>query len=209
VTRGAKVAIGLAVVGALAALFVRSARESRSAPYAIPREHLAPWSVAVESPSTPDGPVLVLRPPRELQPDLFRQLFARVMESMTLSPVLGIPLVLQGESDRAFAGRMTPDDLAAAAREAGLETFLPQPQCVGYRRISEPGVTRQLYFLLFTAPAFEKFRNALAQNAQPEAMFDPAALSPVLLIAQSGPPDSWLPLRVDPAADCVATIDVQ
>ncbi len=142
---------------------------------------------------------------------LFRQVFSRGMESLS-SPVNGaVPLVARGEFDRVFAGRVSQDALAQTARAAGLESAALQPRCVAYRRISEPGDTRQLYFLLFDSPAFEKFRADLASllDAQTRAAYDPAALSPVLLIGSSDPTFSrWLPLRATPESDCVAPVTV-
>ena len=98
--------------------------------------------------------------------------------------------------------------LLAAARSAGLEGATLQPRCLGYRRVSDPGGTRQLYFLLFDAPAFEQIPPAAGGDGPRRGRaFDPDALSPVLLIAGADTTfDSWLPLRADPGKDCVAPI---
>lgn len=125
--------------------------------------------------------------------------------------VPAIPLVLKGEFDRAFAGGVTPNALIAAARSAGLESGSVAPRCLAYRRVSEPGATRQLYFVLLNAPAFERFRQQIASlrdgHAVPTDTFDPAALSPVLFIGASDSAfNRWLPLRADPNTDCLAPI---
>lgn len=206
-----KVVVALGVLAGLGVLFVRSVRDARSAPYTIEPERLRNWTVVFEPVSSPTEPVLALRPPPELAIELFRQVFARSMESLSAPSPAAIPLLLQGEFDRAFAGRVTPDALVTAARNAGLESTTFEPRCLAYRRVSEPGVTRQLYFVVFDAPAFERFREHIGAlrggDAAPRADFDPAAISPVVIIAASEPTvGRWLPLRADPPIDCVAPI---
>lgn len=208
-----KIAVALAVFAGVGFLFVRSVRNARSEPYTVERQRLRGWTVALEPASSPTDPMLVLRPPPELASGLFHQVFVRSMESLNASDSAAIPLVLQGEFDRAFAGRTTPDALAAAARSAGLDSAAMEPRCLAYRRVSAPGVIRQLYFVLFDAPAFGRFREQIGAmldgGAASRADFDPAALSPVLFIAASDPAFSrWLPLRAEPGADCVAPIAV-
>lgn len=206
-----KFVVALVVLTGLGFFFVRSVRESRSAPYTVKLVHLRNWTVAIEPASSPNAPMLTLRPPEDLSSDLFRQLFARAMESLAAPSPAAMPVVLQGEFNRVFAGHLTPDALVAAARDAGLESGPVEARCLAYRRVSEPGSTRQLYFVLFDMPAFARFREQVGGRLKREggarADFDPAALSPVLFIAASGPASSaWLPLRVDPEADCVAPI---
>ena len=141
---------------------------------------------------------------------MFGQVFARGSESLNSGAGRGIPLVLQGEFDRAFAGSVTPGALADAARNAGLDSVRLEPRCVAYFYVSEPGATRQVYAALFEVQAFDQFRRQIATQVNAGAAtgsFDPAALSPVLLIAATDPAfDRWLPLRVDPATDCVAPL---
>ncbi len=134
-----KIAVALAVLAGLGFLFVRSVRNARSEPYTVERERLRGWTVALEPASSPNDPMLVLRPPPELASGLFHQVFVRSMESLNQSNPAAIPLVLQGEFDRAFAGRATPDALVAAARSAGLDSAAMKPRCLAYRRVSAPG----------------------------------------------------------------------
>lgn len=205
-----KVVVVIAAVGVLGYLFVRSARDVRAEPYSVPRAHLDGWTLALEPGTRAADPILVLRPGPELVHGLFRQVFSRAMESMNMSATAAIPLLLQGEYERAFAGRVTPEDLLAAAREAGLERAAIEPTCLGYKRLSQPGSVRQLYFALFDAPAAARFRESLVTHVQEGATFDPAAQSPVLFIAVAGPAfDQWLPMRANPKSDCVAPIVVQ
>jgi hypothetical protein len=202
-----KLLVGLGVAAGLGVLFARSARDARAKPYTVEAARLQGWTVALEAGAGPNEPMLVLRAPPPLVTHLFDQVFTRAMESLSAPGVAGIPLVLQREFDRAFAGRVTPQALAAAARAAGLDSATLEPRCLAYRRLSEPGVTRQLYFVLFDWPAFARFREqlaALAGGGVAGAAFDPAALSPVLLIGTAGPAFDWLPLRATPETDCVA-----
>jgi hypothetical protein len=206
-----KVALIIVVLAGLGFLFVRSAQNTRSESYTVDRNLLRNWTVAFEPATSPTAPALVLRPPAELASGLFRQVFSRTMESLSGPTAPAIPLLLQGEFDRALAGRVTPDTLVAAARNAGLDSGGLVPRCLAYRRVSEPGVNRQLYFVLFDAPAFERFREQIAAlpggSAVPASAFDPAALSPVLIIGASDSAfNRWLPLRADPKTDCLAPI---
>lgn len=209
----AKVLVAVLALAAFGFLFIRSVRDTRSQPYTVELDQLRAWSLALEAATSPNAPVLVLRPPPELPMGMFRQVFARAMESLASPAAPGIPVVLKGEFDRALAGHSTPEALLAAARSAGLESSAPDPRCLAHRREREPGVTRQAYFLIFDWPEFERFREQLAamvdDGAPPRGGFDPAALSPVLLIAASEPGFSrWLTLRADPETDCVAPIAI-
>jgi hypothetical protein len=205
-----KVVVALVVIAGLGFLFIRSVRETRSAPYSIPAASLRNWTVAPEPASASTAPMLVLQPPAEPRIDLFRQIFSRAMESLNAPPSLGMPLVLRGEFDAALSGLTTPEALAGAARDAGLETAVFEARCLALRRIAEPGNRRQLYFMILNAPAFERFRTGVAglgDGAAGRAGFDPAALSPMLFVGASDPDfDTWLPLRANPEADCVAPI---
>ena len=185
-----KIAAALVILAGLGFLFVRSVRSTRSAPYSVERDDLRGWTVAIDPAAGPNGALLVLRPAPGLPTGLSRQVFKRAMETLSSPGAPAIPLVLQSEFDRAFAGHVTPDALASAARAAGLESTALEPRCLAYRRMSNPGVTRQLYFVLFDAPAFTRFREqigALLNGAAPGADFDPGALSPVLVISETDP----------------------
>jgi hypothetical protein len=204
-----KIAVVVAVLAGLGYLFMNSVRSTRAEPYTVARMRLAHWTPAIATASDPTDPMLVLEAPPELASDLFRQIFARAMESLNAPSVAAVPLLLRDEFDRAFAGRITPDALLAAARNAGLGSTPFEPRCLAYRRVSEPGATRQLYFVLFDAPAFGRFREEIGAllDSSARGSFDAAALSPVLLIAGAGQTFSrWLPLRADPQKDCIAPI---
>jgi len=209
-----KAVVAVAALGALGVFFVRSARTVRAEPYEVPRDHLAPWTLAIEPPSSASGIVLALRPQRELTGSLFKQVFARSGESLSSPVPPAMPLVLQSELDRGTAGALASEKLLGLARATGLESATFSPRCLAYRRVSAPGIVRQVYFLRFDAPAFEAFRRQAAQQLREAggaaSAFDAAALSPVLIIAAS---DSafgrWLPLRAGEEDDCLAPIAVK
>ena len=206
-----KVLVLLAAAAVLVFLFIRSAREVRGEPYSMPRGHLQGWTVALDTAARPAHAVLMLRPHPELVHDLFRQVFARAMESMNMSASAGIPLLLRGEYDRAFAGVVTLEALLAAAESAGLAASPISPVCMGQRRLSAPGSVQQLYFALFDAPDVVRFRESLAARlaGSAGAAFDPAAQSPILIVSTAGPAADWLPLRATREADCVAPILIE
>jgi hypothetical protein len=112
--------------------------------------------------------------------------------------------VLHLEFNRGLAARMTPVALLAAARAAGLESATHEPRCMAYRRFSEPGMTRQIYFAVVESPAIVAFRQQLARTA--DGALDAAALTPVMFVGASDAVfDRWLPIRAE-EADCVAPI---
>jgi hypothetical protein len=203
----------LAAVGGFLYLFLRSAQNVRSEPYVVERQHLQAWTLALETPALSTSPMLVVRPPIEFGSDLFNQVFARMMESMRGSSGGGVPVILQGEFERALAGRYTPQALLDAARAAGLDSAPFTPRCLAVRRVSEPGLTRQAYFVVFDWPAFVQFREEIAREVQAApgtAVFEAGALSPLMMIAATDADfDRWLPIRANADADCVAPIAIE
>jgi hypothetical protein len=198
-----KVLIVLVVLAGAGWLFVRSAQDARSEPYLISAGHLRGWTLGIDTAADSQGSVVSLRPPPELPMNLFRQLFSRQMESMGTPSMPGIPLALRQE----LPPTMTPDQVLALAQGAGLDRSTITPSCVGYRRVSAMGATRQLYYLLFNVSGFEAFRAALGQQAGPA--FKPDALSPVLMMAAQPDFTGWMPIGTDAARDCVAPITVE
>ena len=207
-----KVLAAVAVLGVLAVLFVRSADSSRAEPFTVPKNQLSSWTLELE-PDAGSGSVLTLRSNPQLASVVSRQVFARSGESQHTPGMPGIPLVLRSEYERGLTG-LSPGALLTAARESGLESATFEPRCLVRRRVSEPGVTRAVYFILFDAPAFTEFRQRVAQRLRDAggdaSFFDPAAISPVLIVASlDGEFDRWLPLRVESEAECLAPIQLQ
>ena len=120
--------------------------------------------------------------------------------------------MLRSEIDERTAPALTPQALLSLAREAGIEAATFEPRCMAHRRISAPGITRQLYYVLFNLPAFDTFRRQVAQRlreAGASTAFDPAAQSPALIVAASDAAFSrWLPLKADTDKECFAPVTV-
>jgi hypothetical protein len=208
-----KVMIALVAVSVLVVLFVRSAQSTRSQSFTIAREDLTGWTLTVASDGDSLGSLLSLTPKQALLPPLSRELFARMGESLHY-PQPAMPLVLGSEFKRAMAGVFTPETLLSAARDAGLESATPQPRCMAQRRISSPGVVQGVFFVVFELAAFSQFRDQIAQRlrvaGRDPSLFDPMALSPILIAADlDGSFSRWLPLRADPSVDCFASVVVQ
>jgi hypothetical protein len=206
-----KIPIAVVLLALVAFLFVRSARDSRANPFTVERAQLTGWTLGIEAASGPSSPLLVLQAPPDLSNGLFRQLFSRAMESLSMPVPAEIPLLLKGEFDRAFAGRLTPEALLDVARSAGLGAGALQPRCMVYRRVSSPERTRQVYFALFDLPAFTAFRaqigDRLGAAGSAGVAYDPAALSPAMVVAASDTEfNAWLPIKADPDKDCLAPI---
>ena len=204
--------MALALLGGLGWLFVRSAQNVRSEPYEIACGRLAGWTLAIEPASNSSGVLLGLQPDKETAATLFGQVFSRSGESLSGPVPAAMPIVLQREFDRARAGTLTPEALLASARAAGLESSSFEPRCMAHRRISEPGITRQVFFIRFDWPAFGAFRQAMAQQmrASGGSGVEPAALSPVLIVAGSDAAfGRWLPLGAENANDCLAPMAIK
>lgn len=207
-----QVTAAILIAAGVGVLFVRSAKNTRSEPYVLNPESLRGWTLVLDAAPDGSGVVVALRPPQALAPALFQQVFTRAMESLNAPASPAMPLILQQEFEQAFKGRVGPDVLLAAAREAGLEAAPVEPVCLAHRRESQPGVTRQLYFAVFRVPAFQAFRlkaaALLTQTGATATGFDPLALAPVVFVAASDAGfRRWLPLPKDPQANCVAPIE--
>jgi hypothetical protein len=194
-----KILAGVAALAVFAFLFMRSLEDTRSAPYAVPAEHMRNWKIGLEPAPNPNDPLLVLRPGPELTSGLFKQIFSRSMESLNTPTSPSVALILRSEFDRVVGDQLTEEALVAAARAAGVEAA-PAPRCLVHRHVSEPGRVRQAYLIHFDAPAILQFRRQLGLDAD--------ALSPVLFVAGAGADfNTWLPQRIA-EADCLAPIEV-
>lgn len=207
-----RIGIVLAVLTVFVYLFIRTAHDARSEPYTVERPHLQTWTVVVEPAGGTSSPILVVRPSQELSSGLFRQIFSRMMESLRGSTDTSVPLVLRSEYEMSLAARYTLEELADIARASGLEDGTLAPRCVAVKRISQPDVTRQLYYVVFDSPAFVRFREQIAQGlprAPGAIAFDSAALSPIMIVAATDAAfDSWLPIGADAISDCIAPIAI-
>ena len=203
--------LGLAAVALFAFLFIRSARSVGAEPYTMGRAQLSGWTVALDPAPDASGIVLALWPPSTLAPPLFSQIFSRSGLSLNGPNPVAMPLVLKAEFDRAGMGSaLPPDALVQLARESGLESMQPKPTCLANRRISQPGSTREVFFVRFEFPPFAALRNAIAARLGGPGGFDPAGLSPAVVIAGTdGNFGTWQPLQGDGSQDCLAPIEVR
>jgi hypothetical protein len=196
-----KLAIGVIAVAAFAALFMKSLEDTRSEAYTVERAHLQPWTLSLEQTSRPTDPLLALRAPPDLATGVFKQIFARAMESLNSPTTPSVPVVLRGEYDQIVGDQLTQQAMLDAAKAAGIESPGPVPTCLVHRRVSEPGGVRQAYFIFFDAPAIVQFRRRLGLDAE--------SLSPVMAVAGAGTDfNIWLPLRVSAGSDCLAPIEL-
>jgi hypothetical protein len=202
-----KLAVGLVALGGLGVLFVRSALSTRAEPYSIPSARLNHWTLAVDETPASSHTLVSLRPAPELMPSLFNQVFARSGETMSSPVPAELPLVLQSDIDP--LGAIGSEALQSLAREAGFETATILPRCMAHRRVSEPGLTRQVYFLRLEVPGFAEFRRRLAQElarAGAKAL-TPDALTPVMIVgATDASFGRWLPLKPETDDDCIAPV---
>jgi hypothetical protein len=201
-----RIGIGVLLLAGLAVLFMRSLDTSRAEPFTVRGEHLAEWTLASDAGATGEAALVALTPPPELPMRLFRQVFTRAGESLSTPLRPGVALVT---ADELRGANVSADELSAMARAAGLDRARLTPACMGYRRDSKPGATRQVYFLVFDMPEFSAFRQAVSARVAAQggaATFSAAALSPVMLLA--GQPDTtgWMPVVVDGDKDCVAPV---
>ena len=200
-----KVAVILVLLAGVAFLFVRSLADTRAEPYTVRADELAPWTLTTDAGAAGDRALLALAPPAGAAASAVPADLLRAGESLSAHAAPGIALVLAAE----LRGAAVPvDELLTLAREAGLDRVRLNPRCMGYRRESQPGSTRQLYFVLFDMPEFASFRQALAARASAKggSSFGAAALSPVMMVAAAPDFSRWMPIVADPERDCVAPV---
>jgi hypothetical protein len=199
------VAIVLTVLVVLGFLFIRSLDDARAEPFLVRAAHLQGWTLVADESAQGETARLALAPPAEMPMRLFRQTFTRAGESLSTPLQPGIALVLGDE----LRGVTLPgEELMTMARAAGVHRAPIVPACMGYRRDSQPGVTRQVYFVVFDMPEFAVFRQALAARLGSMGVqgFAAEGLSPIMLLAGQPDVSRWMPMVVDRATDCMAPI---
>jgi len=208
-----KLIVGVAVLTLLGFLFASTLRDVAAEPYAVEAGNLRRWTVVVNQRPTPDGALLLLRPPTALPMGLFDQVFQRTMESFATPAAPGIPLVLQHEFDRSLAEALSSEELASLAREVGLENAALEPLCMAIHRTTG-GREERLFFVLFALPEFAQFRSAVAELARTrgggDVPFDPDAATPALFVASS---DArylrYIPPRAELEGNCESPVIVE
>ncbi len=205
-----KLVVGLAVLLVLPWLFLRTLRDTIAEPYDVAGFPLSGWTVALGDPSRPGVALLGLQPPEMLPRALFSQLFDRTMTSMTSPGDAILPVVLRSELRGEIGLVITPDEIRDSARAAGLAAAPLDPVCMAVKREPAAGRTREFYFVLFDSPAVSAFRrqlSALAAERGAGGAFAADRFPLVLPIAGSDARfDTWWPLDVDRAVDCLAPV---
>ena len=205
---------GIAVLAVLSILFLRTLRETTSAPYLMPAAQLSGWELTLDPPLGPGGPLLALLPPRELPMGLFQEVFARTMESMNPPAGYAVSVILRSEFNDSLAGLVTPAELLELAREAGLEDAAVEPRCLAVQQGLTGGPSDRAFFALFDVPALGAFRESAARLAGErgggQAELDPGALAPALYLAATGGGFRGWP-AADGAAErhCAAPLEVE
>ena len=85
------------------------------------------------------------------------------------------------------------------------------PRCMVHRRESQPGATRQLYFVWFELPELSRFRQAVAERVMSSgaSAFNPDALQPVMMLAAAPDFTRWMPLDPVSEQECLAGVEVE
>jgi hypothetical protein len=206
----AKIGLGVAAGGILVWLFLSTLQDTIAEPYEVGLTAFSGWTHVSGAPRPGDVAVLGLRPPQPLGPALFDELFARTMASLTTPGAPLLPIVLAREVQGELGIVLTPDEMLAVARDAGLERVELRPVCMAVKREPFMGRTREFFFVLFDAPELaavrEQFRALAAERGVTGALSD-ATFEFVLPVAASDAEfGSWWPLVVDREADCQAPV---
>ena len=205
-----KLGVGAAAIVLLPWLFLETARNTIAEPYQVDDATLIGWRLVLTDPGQPGISALGLQPPPSLVPGLFDQVFKRTMESMTSPGADMLPIVLHSEFQSGLRAVLAPDELLQSARDAGLEAVRLEPVCLGVKREPFVGRSRQIYFVLFEAPAVAAFRQQIgrvaAERGGPGAIGD----MPFDLVLPIGGSDArlagWFPMAVDRSTDCQAPV---
>lgn len=202
---------GLAALVAIALSWLLVGAIRNRGPYNVDAVALSGWTLVT---SPPGDPALVaLQPPPPLSTDLFQQLFQRTGQSLVAPAHPSVPLVLRDEYADSLQGVLSVEDILDKARDAGIEAARFEPVCMGQRRESAPGRSDELFFVLFRAPVFDKFRDELTPLFPEHAgafPYEPKALSPILTIAATDREFvRWWPIAVRTQIDCRAALRIE
>ena len=207
-----KAGLAVVVLALLGWLFWRSVQSTLAEPYVVDPALVSEWVLALRAPDRPGPGLLVLQPPDQLRADLFNRIFNRTMESMTSPTVAAMPLLLHAEYRESVGGALTPQEVLQVAEEAGLRDAAPVPVCIGVVRRPGAGITRQLYYARFEAPAVDRFRDALARRhaaAGGAPRFVPGTFPALVPLAASDADfASWWPLGAG-EVECLAPLVVE
>jgi hypothetical protein len=177
-------------------------------PYNLPDIALSRWTLVTSDGTDPW--IVGVRPPDALTSSLFNEVTRRSRARLVPPPHPALPLVLRSEFEEGLQGVYGTDTVLRLAREAGLETATLAPICLAHQRRDSPSGTVDMYFVPFESEAFNQVRIGLVPTLPEQAgvgIYDPATLSPVLIVAASDPDfERWWPVQFDREHDCEAPL---
>jgi hypothetical protein len=201
-----KIAAAAGAMVVVAVLLVR-AMLARS-PYQVDEELLTGWTLAAAPPGDPA--VVEAKPPARLLEDLFRQVSRRSDHTLVAPARAAVPLVLAGEYSDSLQGVLSVEDILSVGHDVGLDDVRFEPVCIGERHRESANVSEELYFAVFEAPQFDKFRFELTPLFPEHAgsgVYDPPALRLILAVAATSKDfDHWWPLGINPQQDCSVSL---
>jgi hypothetical protein len=176
-------------------------------PYNVEAKELSGWTLAR---GEPGDPALVgLQPPAPLPAELFNQVLGRRGPALVAPAHPMVPLVLQSEYSDSLQGAYSIEDILDLARDTGVADARFEPVCVGQRKDS----SQQLFYVVFSAPAFDTFRDRLTPLFQEHAgavPYDPSLVRPILAVAATDQKFTHLwPVAFNAASDCESQLQVE
>jgi hypothetical protein len=186
-------------------------RDAGSEPYAIPRTALSGWTLEAGG---ADDPWLVgAHPPEAMVTALFKEVSAKTSAPLVAPGRTSLGLVLRSEYDEGLQGVYGVDAILRMARDAGLEGAAFEPVCVAHRMTTDGPARRELFFVAFTAPEFNRLREDLVPPFPEHAgtgTYDPTTLSAILVVGATDRDFArWFPFRFDRQVDCIATLNTE
>jgi hypothetical protein len=195
------VVVAVALLGGLAFFAIRG-----RGPYSVEAKELSGWTLVRGEPGEPA--LVGLQPPAPLPTELFNQVLGRRGPALVAPAHPMVPLVLQSEYSDSLQGAYSIEDILDLARDTGVADARFEPVCVGQRKDS----SQQLFYVVFSAAAFDTFRDRLTPLFQEHAgavPYDPSLVRPILAVAATDQKFIHLwPVAFNPAADCESSLQV-
>lgn len=195
------VVLAVALLGALGFFAIRG-----RGPYNVEAKELSGWTLVRGEPGEPA--LVGLQPPAPLPTELFNQVLGRRGPALVAPAHPMVPLVLQSEYSDSLQGAYSVEDILDLARDTGVSDARFEPVCMGQRR----GSDQQLFYVVFSAPAFDTFRERLTPLFQEHAgavPYDPSLVRPILAVAATDQKFTHLwPVAFNAASDCESGLQV-
>lgn len=196
------VVLAVALLGALAFFAIRG-----RGPYNVEAKELSGWTLVRGEPG--EAALVGLQPPAPLPAELFSQVLGRKGRAFVAPAHPMVPLVLQSEYSDSLQGAFSIEDIIDLARDTGVTDARFEPVCMGQRRDSD----QQLFYVVFSASAFDSFRDRLTPLFQEQAgavPYDPSLVRPILTVAATDQKFAqWFPIAFSVAADCESALQVE